>query len=117
MSLFNNIGGEAAVDAAVDLFYKKVLADDRINEFFDTVDMDKQRAKQKAFLTLAFGGPSNYSGKNLRAGHKHLHLTEHHFNAVAEDLVATLEELKVPKEYIDEVVEILGGTMDDVLNR
>ena len=57
-SLYERIGGEAAVDAAVDVFYRKVLSDPRIAEFFDSVDMDRQRAKQKAFLTYAFGGPT-----------------------------------------------------------
>ena len=33
-SLFERIGGEGAVDAAVELFYKKVLEDDRVNSFF-----------------------------------------------------------------------------------
>ena len=34
-SLYDRIGGEAAVDAAVELFYRKVLNDYRINRFFD----------------------------------------------------------------------------------
>ncbi len=68
-SLFDRLGGAAAVDAAVDLFYRKVLADPTVNSFFDTTDMEGQRAKQKAFLTMAFGGPNNYSGKDLRAAH------------------------------------------------
>jgi len=72
ISLFEQLGGEAAVDAAVDVFYRKVLADYRINRFFDNVDMEQQAAKQKAFLTMAFGGPSHYSGKDLRAGHAKL---------------------------------------------
>ena len=41
MSLFNKIGGEGAVDAAVDLFYKKVLEDDRVKGFFTQTDMNK----------------------------------------------------------------------------
>ena len=32
--LFERIGGEGAVDAAVDLFYTKVLADERVKDFF-----------------------------------------------------------------------------------
>ena len=49
-SLYDQIGGEAAVDAAVDIFYRKVLADDRISQFFEDVDMERQAAKQKSFL-------------------------------------------------------------------
>ncbi len=117
MSLFEDIGGEAAVDAAVDIFYRKVLADDRVSEFFDTTDMEAQHAKQKAFLTMAFGGPNAYSGKDLREAHKTMSLDDGHFDAVAEDLVATLEELSVPQENIDQILSILGSVKDDVLNR
>lgn len=48
-SLYERIGGEAAVNAAVDIFYRKVLADDRISRFFEGVDMEKQAAKQRGF--------------------------------------------------------------------
>lgn len=116
-SLFERIGGEAAVDAAVDLFYRKVLSDDRISHFFDTVDMDRQRAKQKAFLTMAFGGPHHYSGKDMRAAHAKMNLTEEHFNAVVENLAATLQELGVPAAEIGEVAAIATSVKDDVLNK
>lgn len=116
-SVYDRIGGAAAVDAAVDIFYRKVLADDRISEFFDTVDMETQHAKQKAFLTMAFGGPNSYSGKDMRNAHKHMNLTEEHFNAVAENLVATLKDLNVPETEINEIVGIAVSVKDDVLNR
>lgn len=116
MSVYEKIGGAAAVDAAVDIFYRKVLSDDRISEFFDTVDMEAQHAKQKAFLTMAFGGPNDYTGKDMREAHKHMNLTEVHFGAVAEALVGTLTELEVPQEYIDEIVGIAVSVKDDVLN-
>ncbi|MBR9909111.1 MAG: group 1 truncated hemoglobin [Gammaproteobacteria bacterium] len=116
MSVYEKIGGDAAVNAAVDIFYRKVLADDRISDFFDTVDMDAQHAKQKAFLTMAFGGPNSYTGKDMREAHKNMKLTDVHFGAVAENLVATLQELEVPQESIDEIVAICLSVKDDVLN-
>ena len=115
-SVYERIGGAAAVDAAVDIFYRKVLADDRISEFFDTVDMESQHIKQKAFLTMAFGGPNEYTGKDMREAHKHMKLTEVHFTAVAENLIATLKELNVPQTDIDEIVGIALSVKDDVLN-
>lgn len=66
--LFEQLGGAPAVDAAVDRFYRKVLKDERINRFFEGVDMDKQAAKQKAFLTMVFGGPHSYTGLDMRRG-------------------------------------------------
>lgn len=51
-TLYERLGGQNAVDTAVDIFYRKVLVDDRVNFFFDDVDMDKQIPKQKSFLTM-----------------------------------------------------------------
>lgn len=119
-SLFEKIGGEPAVDAAVDLFYRKVLSDDRISRFFDDTDMDEQRAKQKSFLTMAFGGPNEYTGEDLRTAHKKLvddGLDDSHFDAVAVHLQNTLEELGVPADLVNQVMAIAAGTRDDVLNR
>lgn len=118
--LYERLGGEAAVNAAVDIFYRKVLADARISHFFDTVDMERQAAKQKAFLTLAFGGPSHYSGKDMRQGHAHLvrqGLNDSHFDAVMEHLGATLQELNVPPALIAEAAAIAEGARNDVLGR
>ncbi len=115
-TLYERIGGKDAVNAAVDLFYQKVLADPRINHFFENVDMVRQRGHQKTFLTYAFGGLPNYPGKNMREAHKHLDLNEGHFNAVAENLQATLVELGVAEDLIAEVMTIAASTHDDVLN-
>ena len=119
-NLFSKIGGDAAVNAAVDIFYRKVLADDRINNFFEGVDMEAQAAKQKAFLTVAFGGPNNYSGQDMRNGHAHLverGLNDSHFDAVMEHLGATLQELDVPADLIGEAAAIAESTRADVLGK
>ena len=120
-TLFEKIGGEAAVDAAVDLFYTKVLADDRIKHFFANTDMVKQARHQKLFLTYAFGGLPNYSGRSMREAHKDLvdnmGLNDTHFDAVIELLGATLQELGVADELIQEVAAIGESTRNDVLNR
>jgi len=120
LSLYEEIGGDGAVNAAVDIFYRKVLKDDRIKRFFDGVDMDKQAAKQKAFLTMAFGGPHNYTGADMRKGHAHLvkmGLNDSHFDAVVEDLAATLKELKVADNLIAQVAAIAETTRNDVLGK
>lgn len=119
-SLYEKLGGEPAMDAAVDIFYRKVLSDPRINYWFEGSDMDKQVAKQKAFLTFAFGGPNNYSGKDMRKAHAPLvekGLNANHFNAVMEHLGATLQELNVPPNLIADAAAIAESTRKDVLGR
>ena len=116
-SIYARIGGQPAIDAAVELFYKKVLADKRVNHFFEEVNMRRQRAKQKAFLSAAFGGPVPYKGKDMRKAHAHLDLTEADFNVIAGHLQATLKELKVDAGLIKEVMTVAGSTKNAVLNR
>ncbi len=119
-TLFEKIGGKDAVNAAVDILYEKVITDPKLKPFFDGVDMNRQRNKQKAFLTYAFGGAPNYSGKNMRDAHKHLvakGMNSTHFDAVMKHLGATLTELNVPNDLIQEAAQIARSVKDDVLNR
>jgi hemoglobin len=119
-TLYEELGGEPAVEAAVDIFYRKVLVDDRISRFFDDIDMDVQAAKQKAFLTLVLGGPAKYSGRDMRQGHLHLverGLNDSHVDAVLELLGQTLAELGVSADKIGQVAAIANSVRDDVLNR
>ena len=122
-TLYEKLGGKAAVEIAVDKFYEKVLADERVKHFFANTDMQKQRKHQKDFMTYAFGGSKSWDGVPMRKAHQKLveemGLSDSHFDAIAENLVATLVELKIPQELIDEVVAIVGSIAhrNDVLNR
>jgi hemoglobin len=119
-TLFESIGGRDAVNAAVDVFYNKVLADDRIKHFFEGIDMKDQRRKQILFLTYAFGGPNNYDGDNMRDAHAELvkqGLNDSHFDAVIENLGSTLKELGVADELIGQAAEIAQSTRSDVLGK
>ncbi len=120
MSLYEDLGGAKALDAVVDSFYKKVLADDRVNSFFDKTDMERQAKKQKAFLAFAFGGPNNYTGKKMSDAHAHLverGLNDSHVDAIIEILGATLVEFEVPEEKIKEAAAVAESVRDQVLGR
>jgi hemoglobin len=119
-NLYEQLGGAAAVEAAVELFYRKVLADGRIKHFFDGVDMRRLAGHQKAFLTMAFGGPGRYRGQALREGHAHLvasGLNDSHFDTVIELLGQTLAELGVPQPGILQAAAVAESVRDDVLGR
>lgn len=117
-SLYERVGGEAAIMAAAEIFYRKVLDDPLTRPFFEGLDMAAQTRKQVAFLAWAFGGPQEYKGRDLRTAHAALvsrGLSHVHFEAVAAHLRSTLEELGVPGELIDEVLAIVSRTRPQVL--
>ena len=53
----------------------------------------------------------------MRSGHAQLGLTDEHYDAVLENLSATLMELGVDASDISEVATIADSVRDDVLNR
>jgi hemoglobin len=119
-SLFERIGGEAAIMAAVDRFYEKVTADELTRPFFIGLDLAAQTRKQVSFMAWAFGGPAEYKGRDLRTAHAGLvarGLNDAHFDAVAGHLKSTLAELGVASDLIDEALGIVGSVRDQVLGR
>ncbi len=119
-TLYDRLGGEEALSAAVAIFYKKIISDERVNEYFEGVDMAKQARKMKSFLSYAFGANTPFTGRSMRDGHAHLvqrGLNDGHFDAVKENLQSTLSELGVAPELIDEVLSITESTRNDVLNK
>lgn len=119
-TLYDELGGAPAVAAAVEIFYRKMLMDDRVTHFFDDIDMERQAAKQQGFLTMVLGGPNHYTGRDIRVGHRHLvdrGLDDSHVDIVLEHLGNTLRELGVGDKEIAEVVLLANSVRDDVLNR
>ena len=120
MSLYSELGGEPAVDAAVEIFYQKVLSDPEVSYFFDGLVMTRQKAMLKHFLTFAFGGHPEYTGRSMRAANTRQvaqGMNEDHFDAIIGHLGATLTELKVPSDKIQQAATIALSVKDDVLNR
>ena len=118
--LFNDIGGAAAINAAVDLFYSKIMATESLNRFFQDVDVIKQRGKMKKFLTLLTSGKAQNSGDYMRTSHAHLSergINDGHFDTVGRLLKETLEELSVPRNFIDQILGAVECLRDPVLNR
>mmetsp|Transcript_3124 Transcript_3124/g.2692 ORF Transcript_3124/g.2692 Transcript_3124/m.2692 type:complete len:122 (+) Transcript_3124:92-457(+) len=116
-SIYERAGGEEAVEAVVETFYKAVLADELLKPFFATTDMNKQKKQQKHFMMMAFGGPNKYSGNTLRKAHAKMAINDKHFDAVAGHLKAALEEHKVAEDIINDILAVVEGTRNDVLNK
>ncbi len=119
-SLYQQLGGAPSINKAAELFYRKMLVDDRVAAFFDDVDMDQQIGKQASFLTMVLGGPNNYTGKSMREAHAPLlarGLNDSHVDVVIEHLGSTLKELGVDDGTIAEVAALADSVRDDVLNR
>jgi hemoglobin len=120
-SLYERVGGEPAIMAAVGILYEKLVADELTRPYFENMDMDALVKKQIAFMSHAFGGPVEHRGRDLRAAHRHLvavkGLSDVHFDAVAAHLATTLRELGVDEDVVTEVLAVIGATRPQILDR
>ncbi|HET8731716.1 MAG TPA: methyl-accepting chemotaxis protein [Moraxellaceae bacterium] len=115
-SLFARLGGAPAIEATVDEFYRRVLADDMLGRFFKAKTMPHLRQMQVDFFTQALGGGNVYKGKSLREAHGKMHLTMEHFNRVAGHLQDTLNHLGVDSSLVGEVMTAVGTLADEVIS-
>lgn len=117
-SLFNRIGGEAAVEAAVNLFYDKFLQYEEVKPFFKGISIPDQQHKIRVFFTQALGGPCEHTAHDIRKAHAPLvmqGLNDHHVDLFIQLMQETLDELNIPMELIEEFIEIAESFRNDVL--
>ena len=115
-SLYARLGGEPAIQAVVDAFYERVLADPTVNRFFKAKQMPELKQRQVEFFTTALGGPEIYQGRSMREAHQKLNITGEQFDAVAGHLGDALAALGVDQESAGEVLEIIAPLKEDIVN-
>lgn len=112
-TLFQRLGGKPAVDAVVNDFVPRILADSRVNRWFEHAASSPEAAeayktKLADFVCQATGGPCQYKGMDMDKAHRGRAITSEAFDAVVEDLVATLNHLKVPAKEQSQLLALLG---------
>jgi len=115
-SLFDEIGDAATLRTAVNLFYRRVLADPELAPWFAGVDMTRLRAHQMAFLAGALGGPDLFNGREIAAAHADLKITDSAFDGLVGHLATTLLDLGTGPATVDRLVrrlEPLRGVVVD----
>jgi hemoglobin len=99
-SVYEEIGGAAAVAAAVDGLYERILGDPVLGGWFTGVEMGRQKRHMRAFMATALGGAEVYAGRDMGAAHAGLRITDEAFDRVVGHLVDTLTSLGVPADTI-----------------
>lgn len=114
-SLYERLGGQTAIQAVVDDFAGRVLADDRINKKFAKSDATRLKFELVQQICAATGGPCKYTGRDMKTAHKNMKVTDGEFNALVEDLVATLNKFNVPDKEKNELLGILGPLKSQIV--
>ena len=121
-SIYDQIGGTAAVSAAVEELYRRVLGDTSLAPFFAGIDMVGQKHHMRAFLATALGGTHVYEGRDMATAHAGLGITDQDFDRVTGHLAGALHTLGVPADQVEVILarvaplraDIVGGELSAV---
>jgi len=109
VNVYQAIGGRAAVAAAVEGLYGRLLADPVLGRFFPGGVAAKHRAYVVTILGEALGGPERYRGPDLVKAHRRLGISDADFDRTAAHLAGTLDGLGVPGHLADHIVGVVAG--------
>ena len=107
-SIYDTIGGRAALKAAVDIFFERLIADPILGAFFPGGVGEVHRRFVVTLLGEALGGPERYRGPDLAGAHHGRGISDFHFDRTAGHLDATLDELGVPRDLTDRIIGIVA---------
>src|ERR1700757_637665 len=116
-SLYDRLGGKDAITAVVDDFVGRVAADKRINGFFAKANVPRLKTMLVDQICEATGGPCKYTGRDMKATHKGMGITNADFDALVGDLVATLDKFKVGEREKQELLAALGPMRKDIVEK
>jgi hemoglobin len=114
-SLYERVGGLDAITAVVDSFVPRCAGDGRINAKFARTDVPRLKKMLVDQVCEATGGPCTYTGRTMQEAHDGMGVTAGEFDALVEDLVATLNEFDVPKAEQDELLELLAPMRGEIV--
>jgi hemoglobin len=114
-NVYDALGGRAALTAAVNNFYERLLADPVLGPFFGGKVGDRHRRYVVTILAEALGGPEKYRGPDIAGAHHGLGISDAHFDRAASHLVATLDELGVPGHLAERIVGVVAGARPAVV--
>jgi len=114
-SLFERLGGKNAITRVVEDFVARCAGDTRINKKFVRTDIPRLRSMLIDQVSEASGGPARYTGRDMKTTHDGMKVSAGEFDALVEDLVATLNRFGVGKREQDELLGILGPLRSDIV--
>ncbi|MCI3946819.1 group 1 truncated hemoglobin [Pseudomonas syringae] len=116
-SLYQDLGQRAGIQRIVEGMLMNVAKDDRIVEHFKKVNIVLLRDKLVDKLCVEAGGPCRYTGDSMAESHKGQHLTPSDFNALVENLIASMDAENIPVPVQNRLIARLAPMRGEVIGK
>lgn len=114
-TLYERLGGEKGISAISRDIIANHMKNPKIMVRFQDTDTDKLHKFVVEFFSMGTGGPQNYSGKDMKAAHKAMNISEEEFVAVLDDALLALDKNNIAADAKNEVLGILYSLKAEVV--
>lgn len=116
-SLYDDLGGEIALQAIISDMMDLTLADPQMAPIF--VDSDIERLKNLLFIHTCHiaDGPCEYEGQDMRRAHDGLGIRTMHFNRLVENMQVAMDNQDISFRIQNRLLARLAPFHDDVTER
>ena len=105
-SLYERLGGRAAIGAMVDEAIVRISTDPRINRRFANAGSGLT-GNLVDLICVRSGGPCRYTGHDMAAAHDGMQIRDDEFDALLDDMALSLAAFKVPAREQAELLAAL----------
>ena len=116
-TLYERLGGLPYIQIVVDDFVANVAADDRINKRFEKTNIPVLKKHLVDQICQASGGPCKYTGRDMKATHTGMKITEAEWNATVENLTKALDKNNVGAQAKSELLGALAPLKADIVGQ
>ena len=119
-TLYKRLGGREGIRGVVDDFVAFLVADPRVKDRFTKLtpaQVEKLKTNAADQICDATGGPCSYLGKDMKAAHNGMSITEADWNATVEDLIKALDKRNVAKKDQQELIGLLAPMKKDIVGQ
>lgn len=116
-SLYARLGARAGIEAVVTDFTNRMAKDRRVNKRFANTDANKFIASLTDQLCQASGGPCLYKGKDMKAAHAGMKISNAEWNITVAHLRAAMRAKGVKPKEQGEVLAALGPMKNDIVGQ
>ena len=114
-SLFDRLGGEPGISRIANDLVDNHVKNPIIAARFAASDVARLKALAAAFVISGTGGPAIYQGKEMRAAHTGMNISDAEFMAVVDDTMLALDKNGVGQREKEEILFILYSLRPDVV--
>ncbi|WP_434694629.1 group 1 truncated hemoglobin [Pseudomonas sp. Z1-14] len=116
-SLYQDLGAQAGITRIVEGMLLNIARDERIVERFRKIDIERLRDKLIEQFCLETGGPCIYTGDSMAESHKGQNISRSDFNALVEDLIAAMDEQRVPVPVQNRLIARLAPMRGEIIEK